>query len=195
MGFAVAGSGAVAAKEAPRSSFVGSVYVNEHFVMVIQADKAVLHALDGTGVKSSAVRWVVETFTDTGWTPLNWAVVPSKEIRDVNGYHEVVSSGTLEGGITLTVAHRGLPVDVPDSGPKITTTVRTGDAPAYLRVGWKVEGVTSPSAQLEVRAGDLRTAVASISDESEAQKAFKADDSANSIVFLDAAGAISFGMN
>ncbi len=195
LGLAVAGSGMVAAEEAPRSSFVGSVYVNEHFLMVIQADKAVVHALDGTGLKSSAVRWVVETFTDSGWAALDWTTPPSKEIRNAGGFHEVVSSGTLEGGIMLTVSHRGLPVDVPESGPKITATVQNGAQPSYFRVGWKVEGVTSSSAQLEVRTGSLRTFVAAISDEREARTVLRADDLANSIVFLDAEGDISFGMN
>lgn len=193
--YGLAGSINAAGESEPRSSFVGSVFTNENSVMVIQEDKAVVHNLDGVGIKSSSVNWVVETYVGGNWSVLDWISRPHKTVRDIGEFHEVLSKGTLENDIELTVSYLGLHKGAPDAGLKVTATVKNREQPSYLRVGWMVEGVTLPFAQLEVRLGEVRTPVVKVSDQEVFQRRIRADGLANSMLFLNGDDSPSFGVN
>ncbi|MDX1534593.1 MAG: hypothetical protein R3291_03125, partial [Thermoplasmata archaeon] len=76
VGTGAAGSG----KE--QSTFYGSTYTNEHFVMEILADESIIYSLDERKVKATSVNWVVEKFSGRAWEPLDWISPPLMKIHD-----------------------------------------------------------------------------------------------------------------
>lgn len=149
------------AKAAPiaSSTFEGTTYVNEHFVMEIGTEGATLTDVYSGSLLLEKVDWEVEEKAGDSWDRLAWTSGPNLTVESVGidgEIHRVAVSGIMDDRLAVTIHYDGRPVDVPSMGPKISVSLQTLETYGTFRLLWSFSGFGPGKAQIEHRVGNER---------------------------------------
>lgn len=152
----------VKASKPDNSSFVGTTYINEHFIMSIGTDGATLYDVETDELLLSNVDWKIEEKRGDVWTPLEWTSGPNLTVGSVgidNEFHRVSIDGIIDGRLAVSILFDGRPVDVPSMGPKISVVLQTLETSGTFRLLWSFSDFAPKVIQLEDRQGNARRLV------------------------------------
>lgn len=178
------------------STFQGTTYLNEHFVMEIGKDGAALTDISTGELLLRSVGWIVEEEIGGSWIPLDWSegpVLSTKEFGVDNEFHRVAVDGVMADRLGVSILYDGRPLDRPESGPKQSVVLQSIEYQGTFRLVWSLSGPAPEEFQIEYRQGDARRLVRG--PVRIPLQLFHEPLGDNSLVALTSRGEISFGAN
>ena len=145
------------------STFVGTTFTNEHFIMNIAATGATMVRVQDGYPLVGNLYWDIERLANGTWSALPWTSGPTlsqENAGDLNEWHRVAVRGAMDERLDVNIYFDGKAVDVPSAGPKISVDIQAINGTGTYRMAWQFRNIVANYFQFELRVGEQRTLIA-----------------------------------